>query len=238
MIKENEISITLNKREQVNYYSKLLNKPYNLHDTIAISPYDLLKGSHVIITGICDICGKEKEMMYKTYMVCTDNLTRPYYCANHTLDRVKAELQEKYGVTNVFQLEEIKEKSKQTCLNKYGVGYNSQRPEFKEKFLLGDNNYFSKFSRKQYVYDNNTELKEWRSKIYSKFDCTCQICGARRDEGAVIQAHHLWGYFDFPEKRYEVDNGITLCAKHHLGFHWIHQDDIITPDLFWEYAKG
>ena len=38
----------------------------------------------------------------------------------------------KYGVTSTNKLDSMKEKSKQTCLAKYGVEYASQSENFKE----------------------------------------------------------------------------------------------------------
>lgn len=43
--------------------------------------------------------------------------------------------QENYGVDNVFQLEEVKEKSRQTCLKKYNVEYCMQDPTIQKKAM-------------------------------------------------------------------------------------------------------
>lgn len=56
------------------------------------------------------------------------------------IERTRQAVQQKYGVDNVFQLSSVKEKSKTTCLKKYGVEYNSQRVEIKEgnsQWMLG-----------------------------------------------------------------------------------------------------
>jgi hypothetical protein len=48
-------------------------------------------------------------------------------------DDQRKNLLEKFGVVNVFQLSETKEKSKKTLLSKYGVEYISQNSEIKDK---------------------------------------------------------------------------------------------------------
>jgi len=30
-----------------------------------------------------------------------------------------------------------------------------------------------------------------------------------------IQAHHIYGWTEFPKQRFNVNNGITLCLAHH-----------------------
>lgn len=42
----------------------------------------------------------------------------------------------KYGVEYSFQSEEVKEKSKRTCLEKYGVEYATQNSEIKKKLEI------------------------------------------------------------------------------------------------------
>lgn len=32
-------------------------------------------------------------------------------------------------------------------------------------------------------------------------------------------AHHLDGWANFPDQRYDLDNGVTLCTQHHDEFH-------------------
>ena len=49
-------------------------------------------------------------------------------------EKIKRVCLEKYGVSYIGQLPGVKEKRKQTCLEKYGVEYPSQLDEFKNKF--------------------------------------------------------------------------------------------------------
>ena len=57
------------------------------------------------------------------------------------------------------------------------------------------------------------EYKEWRSKVFQRDNWKCQI----KDENCKgkIEVHHILAWRDFPELRYEVNNGITLCHAHH-----------------------
>lgn len=59
------------------------------------------------------------------------------------------------------------------------------------------------------------ELKVWRSAVYARDKYTCQHCGVKGD----IHAHHIKYWADYPDLRFEVSNGITLCAKCHGVIH-------------------
>lgn len=56
------------------------------------------------------------------------------------------------------------------------------------------------------------EYKEWRTAVYERDEYTCQCCGAH---GGKLNAHHVNQFSDYPELRYDVDNGITLCENCH-----------------------
>jgi hypothetical protein len=63
---------------------------------------------------------------------------------------------------------------------------------------------------------NSGEYKAWRLSVWVRDKTKCQICGIRKDP---MIAHHLDGFNIFPEKRFDVDNGVTLCDYHHIAFH-------------------
>ena len=64
---------------------------------------------------------------------------------------------------------------------------------------------------------NSEDYKRWRTAVFENDNWTCQDCGAR---GVYLNAHHLFPWRDFPEVRYEVWNGETLCVECHKARHY------------------
>ena len=87
------------------------------------------KWSKQLIGLICDDCGIEKSMSYKLY-TSYGYENGEYYCRKCKLKRNNLE---RWGVENVFQLKEVKEKIKKTNLEKFGVENPSQNPEINKR---------------------------------------------------------------------------------------------------------
>jgi HNH endonuclease len=56
------------------------------------------------------------------------------------------------------------------------------------------------------------EYKDWRATVYKRDEWTCVQCGYR---GKKIVAHHIKRFADYPELRFDIDNGVTLCRSCH-----------------------
>lgn len=61
------------------------------------------------------------------------------------------------------------------------------------------------------------EYSEWRKRVFERDGYICQNCGKR---GGTLNAHHILPYSRYPELRYDLDNGITLCKACHTGVHY------------------
>ena len=90
----------------------------------------------------------------------------------------------------------------------------------------GDKNYF--YGIRRYGKDNGNwkggidpenhkirqsdEYKNWRIEVFRRDYWTCQECGYK---GEHIQSHHVKAFKEYPELRFDIDNGLTLCKKCH-----------------------
>ena len=61
------------------------------------------------------------------------------------------------------------------------------------------------------------EYREWREKVFKRDNWTCRECGKRSKKNCYlrIEAHHIKLFALFPELRFKIDNGLTLCKKCH-----------------------
>jgi len=55
------------------------------------------------------------------------------------------------------------------------------------------------------------EYREWRRRVFERDNFHCRNCFAK----GTLNAHHIKTYRKFPELRYELENGITLCPPCH-----------------------
>lgn len=60
------------------------------------------------------------------------------------------------------------------------------------------------------------EMKRWSRLVLERDWFACQDCG---QETHNVQAHHIRSWAEYPELRYEVNNGITLCVECHKVRH-------------------
>lgn len=60
---------------------------------------------------------------------------------------------------------------------------------------------------------NDSSYKEWRKTVRDRDNWRCKLSDGNC-KGKVV-AHHIRPWFLFPELRYDIKNGITLCQLHH-----------------------
>lgn len=61
-------------------------------------------------------------------------------------------------------------------------------------------------------YLGKKEYRDWRMKVFLRDSFTCVNCG---NVGGYLEAHHIKSWADYPELRFVVDNGVTLCQDCH-----------------------
>jgi len=93
--------------------------------------------------------------------------------------------------------------------------YHQNRPIEHRKNLSGENN----GSWKGGLVPINAkirhsfEYKIWRESVFKRDNFTCVFCGD--DRGGNLNADHIKPFSLFPESRFDVDNGRTLCIPCH-----------------------
>jgi 5-methylcytosine-specific restriction endonuclease McrA len=56
------------------------------------------------------------------------------------------------------------------------------------------------------------EYKDWRASVFKRDNFTCQSCHVR---GGELHADHIKPWSLFPDLRYEISNGRTMCVDRH-----------------------
>lgn len=171
MISTDKISIKIGTHNYKKYPSN------NIGDIVDIHPSELPNGSKYEVDCKCDKCGVEKTVKWNLYWKnYGSKYDYGYWLCRKC--KLKENNLEKYGVENVFQLDIIKEKSKQTVKEKYGVDNVSQLNETKEKVKAtniekyGVEHYNQLEENKRYGEDNINSKQEiidlkkdiWKSK--------------------------------------------------------------------------
>lgn len=82
---------------------------------------------------------------------------------------------------------------------------------------------------------NRQAAKTWRKAVYEKDSYTCLKCGKH---GGELNAHHLSAYDTDSERRFDVNNGVTLCPKCHIVFHSVFGFGGNTPEQFYQWLLG
>jgi len=61
------------------------------------------------------------------------------------------------------------------------------------------------------------EYKLWRTAVFERDRYTCRFCGAKNGTGktVILNADHIKPFSMFPELRFAIDNGRTLCVECH-----------------------
>lgn len=135
-----------------------------------------------------------------------------------------------YGKTHT---EEENQKNREAHLGKYtgkdnpNFGGKAQTPEVRKKMsetriarglAAGPNNVnwrggISKENRKSRRNPEARKLQRtWRKEVTRRANGKCEKCGT--DEGSM-HAHHKKDWYNYPELRYDVDNGELLCHSCH-----------------------
>lgn len=75
----------------------------------------------------------------------------------------------------------------------------------------------------------------WRNAVFFRDNYVCQKC--RDYTKKKLNAHHIKNFSSFPELRFAIDNGITLCEDCHKEFHRKYGERNNTPEQLNEFLN-
>ncbi len=144
------------------------------------------------VTLVCTICGKSYEQI-------ASRANSSKYCSKECWGRRAAQ---------------------HTCLccgkafdwkTSTGIDYCSRECAFKHKVGELASAWKDGKSLKRLRGSVSRKLTVWRKAINERDNYTCQRCGAT----GITHAHHLKSFSEFPELRFDISNGTTLCVNCH-----------------------
>ncbi len=105
------------------------------------------------------------------------------------------------------------------CSNSCKGKYNWSNPEYRKR--MSDAHKGKESPKKGKRYSNRLQTEkhrgahyyQWAQAVKRRDFFKCRIQGADCCEEVV--AHHILSFRDYPELRFVINNGITLCKKHH-----------------------
>lgn len=97
-----------------------------------------------------------------------------------------------------------------------------QNPNWKKemsvRFRGGNSNFWKGgLTEKSKIERSSSKYKDWRKAVFMRDNWTCQECKVRGGLGlkVILNADHIKPFSTFPELRYQLDNGRTLCLPCH-----------------------
>ena len=126
----------------------------------------------------------------------------------------------KMGMNNPMKRPEVIKKMK---VSLRGYKHNSETRKKMSEAKKGQKSHFWKggIEKENKIIRKNIEFRLWREAIFARDNWTCQKCKIRSGNGekVYLHPHHIKNFSEYPELRFAIDNGITLCDKCHWKFH-------------------
>ena len=113
--------------------------------------------------------------------------------------------------------QETLEKIKGTFFKKGQIPWNKGKPNFEKR---GEKCHLWKggLTTINNQIRGSLEYRLWRTAVFERDNYTCIWCGARNGNGksVILNADHIKPFALFPELRFAIDNGRTLCKPCHI----------------------
>lgn len=105
-----------------------------------------------------------------------------------------------------------------SMLNIAFVPFKNQFKNDAKKSRCGENhwNWKGGITEESHALRCSAEYANWRIMVFARDKYTCMECG---NVGGILNAHHIKKFSEYPELRFDIDNGLTLCEECHREIH-------------------
>jgi len=107
--------------------------------------------------------------------------------------------------------------------------------EPKEKFIAHKENHWNwknGITPENILARSSIEYRLWREAVFARDGWACLNCGDNKNK---FNAHHIKNFSEYPELRFAIDNGITLCKNCHNEFHKLYGTKNNTKEQLEEF---
>jgi len=105
----------------------------------------------------------------------------------------------------------------------YGKKHSEEIKKRLSQIFSGKNNHFWKggISPINKKLRRSLKFRKWREAVFKRDNYICRICGFSSGNGKHIDLHphHVKFFSNFPNLRFDINNGITLCKNCHQKLH-------------------
>ena len=155
----------------------------------------------------CIQCGKPFKLTPYKY-----NIGNRRHCSRKC--QFKSQTGKRHNLVTIF----CKECNKKLVINLYEV---KRGRKFCSKKCLGQANGRRVSGKNNWNWKGgisprdlaSPKYREWRRKVFERDGYKCVQCGY--DEGRILEAHHIKPWSQYPEVRFDITNGMTLCKSCH-----------------------
>lgn len=161
------------------------------------------------MTKICKRCSLERKKTSFRKLKCRNGSRSDVcrYCYdNNKLKKI------------VRTADQIESQRKKMLGRKYSLEHRMAISKSQKKLVdEGKNNFFNPHKKIKNPDDfrNRFEYKIWKDKLLEKVGYKCESCGGNNR----LCGHHKKCFYEFPELRFDLDNGQILCLSCHQKLH-------------------
>lgn len=143
-----------------------------------------------------------------------------FICYHRYLNKLKSLTDEEFGELFNALFEYSENGTLKNLSDKVSIAFDFIKEDIDRDKNYGHRIDYLRNSTPENQRDRNLKIYfDWRTSVFERDNYTCQLCN---QHGGKLNAHHKKKWSEYPEFRFDVNNGITLCEGCHKSIHKKH----------------